>query len=452
MVKEAVDTDPDAGNAWFRAMAMQLERSEKISPERMTAFSRALLSDLLLHATGNIPWYRERLKPVLLTDGTIDLAGWAEVPILTRADVIAHGEEMRTGAFPATHAPVIHQETSGSTGTPIVVLQTRLHQQMWSQMTARMHRWHGFDYAKDFASIDTFTADRAVWPLGSYGSGWIARPLGPAEPGLHYVLNMNTPVDRQVEWLLRMKPAYLRGFSVTLRTIAEHLRDHPEPALRLEGAMSYAGMLTPDTREVIHAGLGCEPADCYSSVECGYIGLQCPDCLSLLVQSEVCFVEVLKDDGTPCGVGETGRVIVTPLHNLAQPLIRYQLGDLATVGSPCGNGLPYPVLSRVLGRARNVFRFPGGRVVQPELKTKTFMHYLKPRHWQVAQVAPMRIEIRVVPTVDSSRMDFEGMTAYARQALGLPELAVDYRLLDKPPITGAGKHEDYVFEIPLKEA
>ena len=447
MIEDAIETRPDPGIVWFRAMAAELRRSERISPRRMAAFSDGLLTDLLLHAAANIPWYRERLKPVLRSDGTINLSRWPEVPILTRADIIDHGDRMFTDAFPEAHAPVIHQETSGSTGTPILVRQTGFHQQMWSLTTSRMHRWHGFDYAKDFASIDTFSAEQAVWPLGSYGTGWVPEPLAPEEPGLHFLLNMNTPVDRQVEWLLRMKPAYLRGFPVMLRSVSEHLRDHPEPGLRLEGVMSYAGMVTPDTREVVRQGLGCELADCYSSVECGYIALQCPDCLSLLVQSEVSCVEVLRDDGTPCEVGETGRIIVTPLHNYAQPLIRYQLGDLATVGSSCGNGMPYPVLSRVLGRVRNVFRFPGGRVVQPELKTKTFMHYLKPRHWQVAQVAPMRIEIRIVPTVEREKMDFDGMTEYARQALGLPDLAVDYKLLEKPPITGTGKHEDYVCEV-----
>lgn len=59
--------------------------------------------------------------------------------------------------------------------------------------------------------------------------------------------------------------------------------------------------------------------------------------------------EAMREDGTPSAPDETGRVLVTPLHNLAMPLIRYDIGGAAEVGAPCPCGRGLPVLTRILG-------------------------------------------------------------------------------------------------------
>ena len=39
-------------------------------------------------------------------------------------------------------------------------------------------------------------------------------------------------------------------------------------------------------------------------------------------------------------------MVITDLHNFATPLIRYELGDYAEVGTPCPTGRGLPVLNR----------------------------------------------------------------------------------------------------------
>jgi phenylacetate-coenzyme A ligase PaaK-like adenylate-forming protein len=59
-------------------------------------------------------------------------------------------------------------------------------------------------------------------------------------------------------------------------------------------------------------------------------------------------------------------VLVTNLINRAQPLIRYELSDSATVADgPDSSGLPFQRLAAVDGRSDDIFRFPsamGGEV------------------------------------------------------------------------------------------
>jgi phenylacetate-CoA ligase len=64
------------------------------------------------------------------------------------------------------------------------------------------------------------------------------------------------------------------------------------------------------------------------------------------VPSEAIIVEVVDDQGRPCRDGEIGRVVATPLFNLAGPLIRYEIGDYAEAGT-CECGRALPTLKRV---------------------------------------------------------------------------------------------------------
>ena len=124
---------------------------------------------------------------------------------------------------------------------------------------------------------------------------------------------------------------------------------------------TFGEILEPVCRATCQQVFGVKVVDMYSSQEVGYIALQCPEHEHYHVQAENLLVEVLAEDGRGCGPGEVGRVVVTTLHNFAMPLLRYDIGDYAEVGAscPCGRGLG--VLTRILGRQRNLLVLPDGR-------------------------------------------------------------------------------------------
>jgi phenylacetate-CoA ligase len=79
------------------------------------------------------------------------------------------------------------------------------------------------------------------------------------------------------------------------------------------------------------------------------------------VHVEHCLCEILDDEGRECAFGETGRLIVTALNNLAMPLIRYDTGDLATAiagACPCGRTLP--AFGEIVGRYSRIAFLPEG--------------------------------------------------------------------------------------------
>ena len=149
-------------------------------------------------------------------------------------------------------------------------------------------------------------------------------------------------------------------------------------------------------------------------------------------RAEAAVVEVLRADGSPALPGEIGRVVITPLYNYAMPLIRYELGDLAELGStpsPCGRGLP--TLRRILGRTRNLFRFRDGTT------------FLAPKQFQVVQTDFDTIEIRYVPENNDRPIDLPALTQRIRAVLRQP-VEVVVRSVDQIARSPSGKYEEYI--------
>src|SRR5262249_44931895 len=124
------------------------------------------------------------------------------------------------------------------------------------------------------------------------------------------VLDISTDIDEQIRWLRERDPDYLVAFATNVHRLAGRCLELGVRFGKLREARTYGEMLRPDTREIVRTAWGVEVVDCYSSEELGYIALQCPGREHYHVQAENLLVEVLRDDGTPCAAGETGRMVV----------------------------------------------------------------------------------------------------------------------------------------------
>jgi phenylacetate-CoA ligase len=175
--------------------------------------------------------------------------------------------------------------------------------------------------------------------------------------------------SQHLDWLEQRRPGYLLTYPPIAKALAqEHLRRRS--SLRLMEVRTIGNVLDDDTRKLCFDAFGAAVTDIYSSNEVGCIALQCPVTRLYHVQSENVFLEVIREDGSSCAEGETGRVLLTTLQNHTMPLLRYDIGDYAEVAARCRCGRTLPTLSKILGRRRNLFMKPDGcsfwpRVVFP---------------------------------------------------------------------------------------
>jgi len=348
---------PRHADAAVLALMYQLDQSQWWPAETLLAHQLRQLEGVLAHAARTAPLYRQRLRVLAgIAPGGLTLEAFRRIPVLRRTDVQDAGDALFSARVPKDHGRVTDVRTSGSTGRPVTVKATAVTGLFVRALNLRYHFWHRRDFAAKSARITRISSDRDDGPRG-----WV--PGFPSGPMV--VFSVARPVDEQLAWLAAEAPGYLLTYASNL---GELLRRAEETGVRLPGLREAASMgeiLDPGVRDLCRRVWGIPVVDSYSSMELGMIALQCPDHTHYHVQSENVLVEILSEDGTPCAPGEVGRVVVTDLHNLASPLIRYDIGDYAEAGPPCPCGRGLPVVNRVLGRSRDMLILPSGERLWP---------------------------------------------------------------------------------------
>ena len=144
--------------------------------------------------------------------------------------------------------------------------------------------------------------------------------------------------DELFERLTEFGAGNLVIYPNALRTLIDAAEARGERLASLEAIRTVGEVVDGGLRERARAVLGLEIADSYTCQEAGYIALQCPESGLYHLMSEGLIAEVLRPDGSPCGEGETGKVVITDLHNHATPVVRYALpkpAGSARAGAAC---------------------------------------------------------------------------------------------------------------------
>lgn len=430
---------PTAEGATALALQFQLERSQRLAPERLRELQFRQLEALLRHAWETVPWYRaswrERYDPRQPLTPEI----FSQLPILTRSELQANFDVLKSTRIPAAHGPVAESRTSGSTGRPVRVLKTGLVQLMWQAIVLREHRWFKRDLTGKLAAIRQGVKEAEA-------DGW-----GPAtdvltRAGRSATLPISTDVEAQLAWLERQQPDYLLSYPSNLAELARRSLARGIRFPRLREVRSFGEILTPDVRELCRQAWNVPVTDAYSSDEAGYMALQCPGHEHYHVQSENVLVEILDERGAPCGPGEAGRVVVTPLHNFALPLIRYELGDYAEVGPLCACGRGLPVLSRVAGRVRNMLVLADGRRYWPAFGSAGLAEIAPILQQQLVQKSFDAIEARLVTARPLTSAEEESLRRHVQARLPAP-FEIRFSYCDDLGRSAGGKFEDFVSEV-----
>jgi phenylacetate-CoA ligase len=440
---------PAANGGALLSVLFQLEASQWWPAERLLARQREQLAALLAHAAARVPFYRGRLAGLAELPASGDWTeAWRRIPVLTRDEIQAAdaSEAMLADALPPGHGEWREIFTSGSTGRPIRSVRSQLWELVWSAFTLRDHLWHRRDLSGTLASIRESGAGKATWPEGMQAPSWGQSTDTVLATGRMVGLNILTPLEQQVEWLLRRDPDYLITHPTMAGQLAEACLERGLRPARLKGVITIAEALRPGVREACRAAWGAPVTDIYSTREAGYLALQCPEHEHHHVQSEAVFLEVLDEAGRPCGPGEVGRVVVTSLHNLAMPLIRYDIGDLAEVGAPCPCGRGLPVLSRILGRRQDMLLLPDGGRRWTLLSSSDIaaMRAAAPaiRGYQVVQKTLDLIELTLVVAAPPTAAEEEALAAWVRARFGA-WFATRLSYVAELPRSAAGKFQDF---------
>jgi phenylacetate-CoA ligase len=329
---------------------------------------------------------------------------------------------------------------------PLTVVGTELTKFFEHVFTLRDQLWHRFDFTNTMAVIRLSSHGAGKYPDGLSAANWGPWTGAIFESGPSYLLNTQATVDQQAEWLSRRDPHYLMTYPSNLMALITLCRERDISFANLQAVVTIAEALHPEVRQACREVWGVPLFDIYSAAEAGYIALQCPDHEHYHVQSENVFVEVLDEEGRRCRPGETGRVVVTPLHNFAMPLIRYDIGDYAVVGEPCPCGRGLPVLQRILGRTRNMLTLPSGEKRWPSFTAEVILAVAPIRQIQLIQHSLVEIEVKLAVNDPLTPGQERRLREVLSEHLG-HGFTLGFTYVDEISRSAGGKYEDFRSEI-----
>ncbi len=430
--------------AEIATLAAELARTEWLSPEELEARQMQQFNQLLSFAVDHSTYYAARIATAgagLKNYSSIE--SLATLPLITRQDIQAAGVDFFCSDVPADQGEIGKTQTSGSTGEPVIVRKTGISQLLWHAHTLRNHMWHQLPFSARYTSI------RANVTEYREHSNW-----GPPfkflyETGPAQFIPIMTPLDRQNELLEIFQPQMLLIYPSNLKGLAEMWHAGKFGLTELTCIKTIGETLTDEVRDAV-AQLDEKIVliDGYSSQECGAIALQCPGGSGYHVMSESLIVEILNSSDEPCAPGEIGRIVITDLHNLASPIIRYDIGDYAQVAERCSCGRGLQKLDRILGRRRNLIVKPNGDRHWPTLiEFHEFAATAHIRQYQMVQETLQRITVRIVTDEPLKKEQKNTITDRVQLALGYEFEVIILDQRDDLPRLPNGKFEEFISKV-----
>lgn len=347
----------------FLTYLQEAESNQWKSPKEIRAIQQRKLQRLLESASQHVPYYRR-----LFQEQGIDLRKWDEslfekIPLLTK--LIIQKEENTLLAEGVDRGQLLSKQSSGSTGVPTkVYLDTDRAHHSWAY-NLRHNRWAGYDWGCRVGSL-WGTPDHAV--SDDVPKGWKERSVRTLKDTITgrirelYLNPFNYSEEEMADYVQRLqefRPHILLGYSNSLHALAQFVQARGVSVRVSRGIITGGETLLPEARHALEEVFHSRVYDRYGTREVDIIASECEQG-QLHLNEDNLLVEILPEPGLETG----GRVVVTDLNNFVMPLIRYDLGDIASFSpEPCRCGRGLAVLSRVQGRYSEHFKTRDGRII-----------------------------------------------------------------------------------------
>ena len=155
------------------------------------------------------------------------------------------------------------------------------------------------------------------------------------------------------------------SFLMTLIKRAEEIGHNFQKDFTLRRAWFTGEMLAPSVRKTLEEDYQIDTYQAYAVTEPGgAIAYECSQKTGMHLMDEYVIEIVDPETGKQLGPGETGEIVVTPVHNKVWGLIRFGTGDLSSyITEPCPCGRTASKLTGILGRASDAVKVRGMFVV-----------------------------------------------------------------------------------------
>lgn len=372
------------------ALLRRYEASQWWSREHVEDAQRRALDRIIRHAVRRTRYYGGLAEEAGLDLSSLNAGDLERFPLLDKTRLVEAGNAIQAWRPPGTTS---WKTTGGSTGVAVRLRKNRRATAAEQAASWRAYGWYGV-YPGDRQARFWGTPLRAGARLRSRAIDLVFN----RERFSAFAFD-DEDLAHYYQRLCARPPAWVYGYVSMLVEFAAFCgRENLDLArLGIKAVVSTSEVLSEGDRTLLSETFA---APVFNEYGCGEVGAIMYECErgTLHLMAENLFVEPIPDptDDEP----DACRLVVTDLHNLATPLLRYDLGDRAVPAGPCACGRGLPGFTRVFGRAYDFVSTSDGKRYHGEF----FLYAVEAardaglpiNQVQFVQVTPEEIEMRVV--------------------------------------------------------
>jgi len=338
-------------------------RIEEMPVADLKKMQYRLLKTLVYRLYSFSPFYHDRMVAHKVhPDDIRELADVKKLPFMFKKDL---RDNYPDKIFTASKEELVrYHVSSGTTGKPTVVGYTESDLNLWTTSIARGLTSAGLgrgDTIQVSYGYGLFTGGLGL----HYGAERIGATVLPTSVG-------NT--ERQVELMQDLgstaiccTPSYLLHMGEVAEKMGISIRNDTQ----LKAAILGAEPWTDRMRERIESWLGIKAYDIYGTSELsGPMFSECSEQNGFHIWGDIALTEIIDPKTEePVAPGEPGEVTVTILQKEAMPMIRYRIGDIASMDEePCPCGRTHPRVHRIRGRVDDMLIIRGINVFPSQVE------------------------------------------------------------------------------------
>lgn len=327
---------------------------ETLSRSRLEKLQMERLQQTLARCM-RIPFYKQRFAACGLRPEDIrTLDDVRKLPFTTKQD-LRDNYPFGLSAVPLEEVVRLHS-SSGTTGTPTVILHTQHDLDEWANAVARCLYMVGLrkgDIFQNSSGYGMFTGGLGF----QYGAERLGMLTVPAAAG-------NT--KRQIKFITDFGTTALHAipsYAGRLYEVMEEMGIDPRRDTRLRTLIIGAEPHSDEQRRRIEQMLGVKAYNSFGMSEmCGPgVAFECPEQNGLHIWEDYYIVEIVDPQTLePVPGGEVGELVLTTINREAMPLLRYRTRDLTRIlPGECPCGRHHKRLDRMKGRSDDMMILKG---------------------------------------------------------------------------------------------
>ena len=327
---------------------------ETLSRAEIEALQLQRLQQTVAHCMQS-PFYKKRFEEIGLKPEAIQsLQDLRKIPFTTKQD-LRDTYPFGMASVPLRECVRLHS-SSGTTGTPTVILHTQRDLDEWANQVARNLWMVGLrpdDVFQNSSGYGMFTGGLGF----QYGAERLGMLTIPAAAGnslrqIKFMTDFGTTAVHAV-------PSYV----TRLREVMDSVGVDPRRDTKLRVLAIGAEPHSEEQRRRIEEMMGVKAYNSFGMSEmCGPgVGFECPEQNGLHFWEDYYIVEIVDPETLePVPDGEVGELVLTTLCREAMPLLRYRTRDLTRVlGRSCPCGRNHVRLDRMRGRSDDMMVLRG---------------------------------------------------------------------------------------------